>query len=132
MTHAAKVSKANVQRLDLLNFSVSTRKRTLLQMVKKTAIPAVRLKLLGSKRFDARLEASDTGTPSMLVSCEAEEAETPMEDTRGVGHPDAVATEGGQPRLRQNTKKRKRPPTPESNRTSLEGSQNDDSGALSG
>ena len=67
------------------------------------------------KRTDARRTASNTATPSILVSSEAE---IPMEDTRRVGDLDAVTSEGEQRRLRHNAKKRKRLPTPES-RTSL-------------
>jgi hypothetical protein len=119
MTHAAKISHANVQRLDLLNFSVSTRKRTLLQMVQKSAIPAIRLRRLGLKRADARPGPSSTGPPSILASSETE---TPMEDRRRVGHLDSVAPEGELHPLQHNSKKRKRPPlTPESNRSSLGG-----------
>jgi hypothetical protein len=115
MTRAAKFSKANVQRLDLLNFSVSTRKRSLLQMVRKSAIPAVRLQLGGLRHIDASLRTSDTGTPTLASS----EVEVPMEDTKGVGYPNAIVPEGEQHPLWHNTKKRKRSPTPESDGRSL-------------
>ena len=45
ITKAAKSSGAQVRRVDLVSFSVSTRKRSLLQIVRNTALPFVRFKL---------------------------------------------------------------------------------------
>ncbi|KAL9071887.1 MAG: hypothetical protein Q9157_005313 [Trypethelium eluteriae] len=44
LTKAAKSSEAHVRRVDLVNFSISSRKRSLLQVVRNIALPFVRFK----------------------------------------------------------------------------------------
>lgn len=109
MTQAAKISKVNVQRLDLLNFSVSTRKWNLPKMVRINTLPAVRL-MLGFKRsLDTLQEALDSGALSMPATSGAE---TPVDEPCKPEHLDGIASEGVQ---ESQPKKRKRLPTPESN-----------------
>ncbi|KAF2238761.1 hypothetical protein EV356DRAFT_516661 [Viridothelium virens] len=60
LTKAAKSSGAHVRRVDLVNFSVSSRKRSLLQVVRNIALPFVRFKR-GLKR-DLNLFQSDSYT----------------------------------------------------------------------
>ncbi|KAI9683741.1 MAG: Phosphatidylinositol-4-phosphate 5-kinase [Bathelium mastoideum] len=115
ITKAAKSTNARVRRVDLVSFSVSTRRRTLLQMIRSKAIPIVRLLRGGESKVRPTQTVLETAQPSTSPITESDSPPDIISPPRGIpsnANEQVQSEHGPQSTVSQRSRKRTGSPAP--------------------